>query len=95
MPKNSMYSNTDKKDALTIGQFLLAYRGQLLQVSYPQNSQDLKDLARERESLAVMIAGLKNDVRRLLQMTFSELARGQGFPLIEHGELDLVQEAVR
>jgi len=34
---------------------------------------DLKDLARERESSAVMIAGLKNDVRRLLQMTFPEL----------------------
>ena len=66
-------TKTDKKDALTIAQFLLAHRSQLSQVSYSQSSQDLKDLARERESLAVMIAGLKNDVRRLLQMTFPEL----------------------
>lgn len=66
-------TKTDKKDALTIAQFLLAHRSKLSKVSYCQNSQDLKDLARERESLAVMIAGLKNDVRRLLQMSFPEL----------------------
>jgi transposase len=66
-------TKTDKKDALTIAQFLLTHRSKLSEVSYSQSSQDLKDLARERESLAVMIAGLKNDVRRLLQMTFPEL----------------------
>ena len=66
-------TKTDKKDALTIAQFLLAHRSKLSEVSYSQGSQDLKDLARERESLAVMIARLKNDVRRLLQMTFPEL----------------------
>ncbi len=66
-------TKTDKKDALTIAQFLLVHRSKLPQVSYSQNSQDLKDFARERESLAVMIAGLKNDVRRLLQMSFPEL----------------------
>ena len=66
-------TKTDKKDALSIAQFLLVHRGELSQVSYCQSSQDLKDLARERESLAGMIAGLKNDVRRLLQMTFPEL----------------------
>jgi transposase len=66
-------TKTDKKDALTIAQFLLAHGSQLSQVSYSQKSQDLRDLARERESLAVMLAGLKNDVQRLLQMTFPEL----------------------
>jgi len=66
-------TKTDKKDALTIAQFLLAHGSELSQVSYSQNSQDLKDLARERESLAGMMAGMKNDVRRLLQMTFPEL----------------------
>ena len=66
-------TKTDKKDALTIAQFLLAHRGGLSQVPYSQSSQDLKDLARERESLAVMLAGLKNDTRRLLQLTFPEL----------------------
>ena len=45
----------------------------LSQVSYAQNGQDLKYLARERESPAGMIAGLKNDVRRLLLTTFPEL----------------------
>ncbi len=66
-------TKTDKKDALTIAQFLLANRNKLSQGSYSQSIQDLKDLARDRESLAVMIAGLKNEVRRLLQMTFPEL----------------------
>jgi transposase len=66
-------TKTDKKDAMTIAQFLLMHRSKLSQVSYSQNSQDLKDFARERESLAVMIVGLKNDVRRLLQMSFPEL----------------------
>ena len=66
-------TKTDKKDALTIAQFVLAHRSKLSQVSYSQSSQDLKDLARERESVAGMMAGLKNDVRRLLQMTFPEL----------------------
>jgi transposase len=66
-------TKTDKKDALTIAQFLLAHHRKLSHVCYSQSSQDLKDLSRERESLAVMIAGLKNDVRRLLQMTFPEL----------------------
>ena len=66
-------TKTDKKDALTIAQFLWAHRSELSQGSYSQSGQDLKDLARERESLAGMMAGLKNDVRRLLQMTFPEL----------------------
>lgn len=66
-------TKTDKKDALTIAQFLLAHRDGLSEIGFSQPGQDLKDLARERESLAVMIAGLKNDTRRLLQMTFPEL----------------------
>jgi transposase len=66
-------TKTDKKDALTIAQFLLAHHKGLSKVGFSQSGQDLKDLARERESLAVMIAGLKNDTRRILQMTFPEL----------------------
>jgi hypothetical protein len=68
-------TKTDKRDALTIAQFLLAHRDGLSQMGYSQSSQELKDLARERESLAGMIAGLKNDIRRILQMTF---------PVLEH-----------
>lgn len=66
-------TKTDKKDALTIAQFLLAHREELFRIAYSQNDQDFKDLAREREALAVMIAGLKNDTRRILQLTFPEL----------------------
>lgn len=66
-------TKTDKKDALSIAQFLLAHEDSLSKVTFSQNSQDLKDLARERESLTVMISGLKNDIRRLLKMTFPEL----------------------
>jgi transposase len=66
-------TKTDKKDALTIAQFLLVHKDSLSQVAFSQNSQDLKDLARERESLTVMISGLKNDIRRFLKMTFPEL----------------------
>ena len=66
-------TKTDQKDALTIAQFLLAHREGLSQIVYSQKGQDLKDLARERESLAVMIAGLKNDTRRVLHLTFPEL----------------------
>jgi transposase len=37
-------TKTDKKDALTIAQFLLAHHSKLSRVSYSQKSQDLKDL---------------------------------------------------
>jgi hypothetical protein len=45
----------------------------LSKISSPQDTQDLKDLARERESLAVLISGIKNDIKRILQSTFPEL----------------------
>ena len=34
---------------------------------------DLRDLARERESILKMVASMKNDIRRILQTTFPEL----------------------
>jgi transposase len=66
-------TKTDKKDALSIAQSLLAHKDSLSKVAFSQNSQDLEDLARERESLTVMISGLKNDLRRLLKITLPEL----------------------
>ncbi len=51
-------TKTDNKDALTMAQLLLAHRNKLSEVSYSQSRQDLKDLARERESLAVLITTL-------------------------------------
>ena len=66
-------TKTDKKDAMTIAKFLVAHKDSLSKISSPQDTQDLKDLARERESLAVLISGIKNDIKRILQSTFPEL----------------------
>jgi len=66
-------TKTDKKDALTIAQFLLANEHSLNEIAFSQSAQDLKDLARERESLTWLISGMKNDIKRLLQNTFPEL----------------------
>jgi transposase len=68
-------TKTDKKDALTIAQFLFANDKSLSTIAFSQDMQDLKDLARERESLTVLIAGMKNDIKRLLQGTFPELEK--------------------
>ena len=66
-------TKTDKKDALTIAQFLLANEGSLQSHATSQDAQDLRDLARERESLTMLIANMKIDIKRLLQTTFPEL----------------------
>ena len=66
-------TKTDKKDALSIAQFLLAHKESLCNLSSCQDLQDLKDLARERESITVLLSGIKNDIKRLLQGTFPEL----------------------
>ena len=65
-------TKTDKKDAMTIAQFLLNNEEKLCAVTASQDAQDLRDLARERESQSWMIASLKNDLKRLLQNTFPE-----------------------
>jgi transposase len=65
-------TKTDKKDAMTIAQFLLNNEKKLCVVTSSQDAQDLRDLARERESQSWMITSLKNDLKRLLQNTFPE-----------------------
>ncbi len=66
-------TKTDKKDAATIAQFILVHKNSLNSMVLSEDIQDLKDLARERESLVFMVSGLKNDIRRMLQITFPEL----------------------
>jgi len=66
-------TKTDKKDALTIAQFLLHNEKTLCAVTASEDAQDLKDLARERESLTWTISAMKIDLKRLLQTTFPEL----------------------
>jgi transposase len=68
-------TKTDKKDALMIAQFLVSNEKSLSSIAFSQETQDLKDLARERESLTVLIAGMKNDIKRLLHGTFPELEK--------------------
>ncbi len=66
-------TKTDKKDAMVIAQFLLMHKDALIKAAPSESLQDLKDLARERESLTVLMSGLKNDIKRMLQITFPEL----------------------
>jgi transposase len=66
-------TRTDKKDARTIAQFLLAHRDSISQISISQDQQDLRDIARERESLCQQISATKVEIRRILQTTFPEL----------------------
>ena len=68
-------TKTDKKDASTIAQFLLAHRGTINQMSVSPDMQDMRDLARERESIVQMISATKTEIKRVLQTTFPELER--------------------
>jgi transposase len=65
-------TETDKKDAMVIAQFLLVHKDTLTKAEPSQSLQDLKDLARERESLTILMSALKNDIKRMLQITFPE-----------------------
>jgi proline dehydrogenase len=40
-----------------------------------QGYQDLRDVAREREFTGKMIAGIKKDIKRILQSTFPEVEK--------------------
>ncbi len=66
-------TKTDKKDARTIAKFLLDHREEISQLSLSQDLQDLRDLARERESLCHLIAATKVEIKRVLRATFPEL----------------------
>jgi transposase len=66
-------TKTDKKDAMTIAQFLRAGSSSLSQFDEFPESRDMRDIARERESLTFVISNMKNDIKRLLQTTFPEV----------------------
>jgi transposase len=68
-------TKTDRKDALTIAQFMLSHKDSITQVPLSQDHQDFRDMARERESLIQMICVQKVEMKRLLQTTFPELER--------------------
>ena len=66
-------TKTDKKDARTIAKFLLDHEEGLSPLSLSENLQDLRDLARERESLSHLISATKVEIKRVLQTIFPEL----------------------
>jgi len=68
-------TKTDKKDAMSIAQFLLVHRKSISQLSLSQDLQDFRDIARERESVCNLLSAHKVEVKRLLQSTFPELER--------------------
>ena len=66
-------TKTDKKDALTIATFVMLNKASIAELSVSQDYRDLRDMARERESLNKFIGSTKNDIKRILQSTFPEL----------------------
>jgi transposase len=67
-------TKTDKKDAKTIAQFILTHKTSVTQLAISQDLQDIRDMARERESLCHQISAAKVEIQRVLQTTFPELA---------------------
>ncbi|MCP3677520.1 MAG: IS110 family transposase [Deltaproteobacteria bacterium] len=68
-------TKTDKKDAETIAWFLSVHQESITQINLSQNHQEIRDLARERDSLCNQISAVRVEIRRLLQTTFPELER--------------------
>lgn len=66
-------TKTDKKDSLTIAQFILIHKDSIEQFSISQDIRDFRDIARERESISHLIASTKNEIKRILQSIFPEL----------------------
>src|SRR5512135_531156 len=64
-------TKTDKKDAFTIAQFVLL-RKETLATGSPHLTER-KDLSRRRERLVDEMTALKNDMKRILSVTFPEL----------------------
>ena len=65
-------TKTDKKDAFTIAQFLFLKKDVLATQESPHLTE-LKDLSRRRETLVDQMTSLKNDMKRILSVTFPEL----------------------
>jgi len=66
-------TKTDKKDALVIAQFLLLNKDTLSERSLSSDISDMRDLSRQRESLIGQMTSIKNEMKRLLTITFPEL----------------------
>jgi transposase len=73
-PKRSLRkTKTDKKDALTIAQFLYREKETFAPQTTDHLATELKDLARRREKLVDHVTSLKGNMKRLLSVIFPEL----------------------
>jgi transposase len=66
-------TKTDKKDALTIAQFLMLRKEALKNQLVSTDLMELRDLARRRERLTDQVTKLKGNMKRILSVTFPEL----------------------
>jgi transposase len=66
-------TKTDKKDAMVIAQFLRMKKDSLFQNVLSPDNADMRDLARQRESLVDQMTAIKSDTKRVLTITFPEL----------------------
>ena len=66
-------TKTDKKDALVIAQFLRMKKDSLSPNVLTPDNADMRDLARQRESLVDQMTAIKSDTKRVLTITFPEL----------------------
>jgi transposase len=71
-------TKTDKKDALTIAQFLMLRREALENQTFSADLAELRDLARRRERLTDQVTKLKGNMKRILSVTFPELEQLTG-----------------
>jgi len=71
-------TKTDKKDALTIAQFLLLKKETFENQSFSADLMELRDLARRRERLTDQVTRLKGNMKRILSVTFPELEQITG-----------------
>jgi transposase len=71
-------TKTDKKDAWVITRFLLANKDSMTQRAASPLISDLRELARQRESLVDQMTSLKNDIKWILNITFPELEHMTG-----------------
>jgi transposase len=65
-------TKTDKKDAMVIAQFLRMKKDSLCQNVMSPDNADMRDLARQRESLVDQMTAIKSDTKRVLTITFPE-----------------------
>jgi transposase len=68
-------TKTDKKDAVVIAQYIFEKKDTLSQSALSSDITDLRDLARQRESLVDQMTAIKVDIKRLLSVIFPELER--------------------